>query len=1346
MKKSDFFIIVLLLFTPLIHLSGNERIEFSHLGIESGLSQITINGLYQDENGLMWIGTKDGIKRFNGNKVESFSSFGVNNWISSSLVPTVCGDKDGHVFFNSDYQIIEYDLITEKSTIIYKQNNILAPPSITFSYGLKSLWIALKDSIFNYKDKSLSYFRRLSSQKISISALKELSDGSLLVGTKNSGLICIDNSNIESCILNVESEIISIYEDSKKNVWIGTFNDGLFRIDKKGIITQFSQNNNDVKYIISSNYVRAICEDDNGNIWIGTIQGLDFINTKTSVINHYGLSGKEHTGLSNLSVWIIMKDNQGTIWFGTYYGGLDYYNPITDVFRYYDLGLRSGNSYPIISKIIEDKSGQLWIGTEGNGLVMFDKQTEHYQVYTKENSNIPHNNIKSLYYDKEFNKLWIGTHLGGFSCFDIKKRKFTNYTVDETNRTKRSEIVHSIVRHKDKIYLGTLAGIYYLTLSDNEINKLYSLDNYLSTVNALLLDKDNNLWVAGNNLCRYDIKNNKIKSFKDELSVLLSSEKFQLTSIFQNYKNQIIIASAGFGVLVYNNNKKKFKQYNKLNSGISNDYLSSISEMSNKYLLLGSSSGFSCLDLNNGVSYNFDTNSGFPLHSMMPGDIIKNMTGDFVMGGINGIAMFNEKKIFSKRLPIKIYFSKLLVNNQEVRLNDESNIINRSLTYADKISLKHNENNIAIEIGNNNFVNVGQAKYQYTLEGFNDEWIDFSPELPIQYMNLPYGTYKLKVRANLFHNQIKNHEIAIEIKVSPPWYSSWYAKLLYLILFLTIAGWILYFYQSRLMLRTSLELEHRDKLQKEKINESKMRFFANISHELRTPLTLIIGQLELLLNKNIAPAVQKNLTEIHIGASKMSKLINELLDFLKYNQGTLKLKVCKQDIIGFVKEECDTFSSYAKIKKINFNYFFPDGSINIYFDNVQMQKVISNLLSNAFKYTPKNGNINIRINEEETTVRIIIEDTGIGISDELKEKIFERFYQVDNEINNDLSYTGTGIGLSLAQNIVMAHCGTIEVESIPQKGSIFSVELKKGIEHFKQNNKIVIQAEVNDDKKVNDLPALNENKEFLDELIEQQKINFKNTPTLLIIEDDDEIRKMLAQIFDPLFHIFETNNGDDGFSKAKEISPDLILSDIMMPRMSGSKLCSMIKSDFETCHIPVVLLTALNSVEDNIIGLNCGADAYITKPFNVKLLVTECITILNNRRILQEKFSRTESISSSQITTNPLDQAFVDKAISIIEDNIEVGNIDVGTLCNNLAISRTKLFLKMKGITGQTPHEFIQNVKLKLAAKMLRENPEYNISDIAFNLGFSSLNYFGKSFKDFFGVSPSSYRKNSTTE
>lgn len=1119
---------------------------------------------------------------------------------------------------------------------------------------------------------------------------------------------------------------------------MGTLNEGLFKLTPSGDIVQYTEP------ALASNYVRTVCEDNNGNIWVGTMLGLNVINPKTGDISFYGLEKEGSAGLSNLSVWIIMKDDQGTMWFGTYYGGLDYYNPHTNIFEYNNLKLGHAGIGPVISKIIEDETGRLWISTEGDGLVSYLPATNDYAYYTKENHTISHNNVKTLYYDDASNTIWIGTHLGGLCSYSIDKKEFKHFTIDPSDHTKRSEIVQAIIRHKNILYLGTLSGVYYMNLEDYSIKKISLLDKYIYAVNSLMIDKQDNLWIGGNNLCYYSIKQNYVRSLDKYLAQITASSKNTITSLIQDNDNRIIATTLGAGILIYYPAQDRLEQINSKNSNLDSDYLSAVYPLSGHQLLVTSANGLSYIDLNTKRSYNYKSQNKFVLSSMIPGDIMKTSDNRIVMGGINGLAIISESNLFPESLPTKMFFSKLFVNNKEVAANDSSQILPQSLFATDHIKLKHHENNISVEIGTNDFVNLGQSKYQYKLDGYNHTWIELHPQKSINYMNLPYGDYKLKVRNISFKDEAELNEISLGITIIPPVYATWYAYLLYTLLILSVIVSIAYFYRSKLLLRNSLELERRDKLQKDAINESKMRFLGNISHELKTPIALISGQLELILMSNYSlPTIQNSLREVHNRAAKMGALINELLDFLKYNKENFSLRIKQQDIVLFTQEIYDSFVSYAELKNIHFNFVFDQKSRYAWFDEVQLQKVFNNILSNAFKFTPENGTVEIKITSSDSSVIITFTDSGIGIPKDMTGRIFERFFQVNNSVNRELSNTGTGIGLSLSLNIVKAHHGQITVESEEHKGSSFIVELPVGKEHFKEDKNVTIIEDEGNKEIINNAISIESEKENLEDFIAQQKKDFDHSSTLLIVEDDDELRKLLIEIFEPIFEIFEAKNGEEAFKIAQLNSPDLILSDVMMPGISGINLCARIKSHFDTSHIPVILLTALSSVEHNIKGLNCGADDYITKPFNIRILIAKCINLLNNRRKLQERYRALENSSAEQLTDNKLDQDFIDQIIRIVQTRLEEGNgdINVTLLCAELGLSRTKLFLKMKKITGESPHSFIQNIKLKTAAKMLRKNEEYNISDISFQLGFSSLNYFGKSFKEYFGMSPTAYRK-----
>lgn len=1326
---------------PVSPLPAADHIQFYHLGKDAELAQSTINGLYQDEYGALWIGTRNGVKKYDGMRIELMKIPGLSGGVSSAYHPSVCGDRNGHVFFNTDYRVVEYDLRQDSHRTIFAQRDVSRPPAISFCYGAENLWIGLKDSLFSYSGGRLALHMVLSEPSAEISSICESSTGTLYVATTGQGLFCIDRQKRESRHDVSDSEIITLFEDSRRHLWLGTLKDGLYRLLPDGGMEHYTQHDGRSGRLLS-NYIRSVAEDNAGHIWIGTMLGVNRLNPSTGEMASYGLAEKGQSGLSNLSVWVILKDRMGTMWFGTYYGGVNYCNPETNLFTYIDIGMPAGNGYPLVSRMAEDLRGDLWIATEGNGLVHYDPRSGRSRFFTQGSGSVPHNNIKSLHYDRRSDRLWIGTHLGGLTCYDIPRQRFRHFTIDPDDHSKNSEIIHGLAATDDYLYIGTLSNVYRLTLSTGNIDKIEALEHHFFEIKDLILDDSGRLWIAGNQLCRYDPATDGVRFFNTRLRAATASDQIFTTCLFKSSRGEILIGTSGEGVIRYLPAEERFEVYNSRTLPLLNDYITCLGEMTNGLIVAGSGSGFSCLDLQQFKSYRFNAANGFPLLSMLPGCVIRNHAGNMILGGLNGITVLDDRAMLAGTLPIRLFFSKLWINNREVAPRDNTGILSGAFWAQDEIRLEYNQNNLSIGIGNDNFLGAGQPLYQYKLAGFDREWVDFSLQDQIRYMNLPYGRYRLLVRSTVYQNSENIQEIGLNIIIRPPFYLRWYAFLFYLLLL----GGLVCYIRFRLLLRTSLELERREKQQQEEINDTKQRFFANMSHELRTPLTLITGQLELLLMTDRIPAhIHKSLKEAYSSASRMNRLISELLDFLKYTRGKYRLRIGKFGIIGFVHDIYLSFSALAELKKIEFSFRAAGEEQEVWFDPLQMQKVFNNLLSNAFKYTPSGGRISLEMERGEGEVRILIRDSGIGIPGSMKEKIFERFVQGANPAKRDWSQTGTGIGLSLTRNIVEAHHGSIRVESQAGEGSVFIVSLLCGESVFEADECIEFLPPEEPEEAAFQ-HVLQEDRAFLEELYDEQGKNNPVLSRLLIVEDDERLRKMLVEIFEPIFQVYEADNGESGLEMARAEAPDLVLSDVMMPGMPGGELCRQIKHDFDTCHIPVVLLTALGGVDHRIEGFHCGADDYVSKPFSIKLLVTRCLSLLNNRRLLQQKFSAGEETSVQIVTTNAMDRKFLDDAVKIVEENVEHGGIDVGLLASKLAVSRTKLFLKMKGITGQSPHEFIQNIKLRVAARLLREQPDMNISDIAFYLGFSSLNYFGKYFRNFFGMSPSVYRKSQATD
>ena len=611
----------------------------------------------------------------------------------------------------------------------------------------------------------------------------------------------------------------------------------------------------------------------------------------------------------------------------------------------------------------------------------------------------------------------------------------------------------------------------------------------------------------------------------------------------------------------------------------------------------------------------------------------------------------------------------------------------------------------------------------------------------VTYTNLPPGDYTLKVRSMENKESLKD-AICLNIHVSAPFYATIWAYLFYVLCLTALMVAFVRFKTRQAALRSSLEFERKEKERIEELNQVKLRFFTNISHEFRTPLTLILGQIEVLMQMDLGTTVYNRIQRIYKNAWHMRNLISELLDFRKQEQGYLKLRVEEQNLVTFTRQIYMCFYEYAQKKEITYRFDSVEETISVWFDPIQLQKVIFNLLSNAFKYTSNKGNITVEVRKVASQAVVSVCDTGIGIPVEHISKIFDRFYQTDNASSSSSFTLGTGIGLALAKGIMNMHHGKIEVESTVGEGTKFILSLPLGNRHFSDEEMAVTEGReslIIPEASVSSYGQLMA--EEIKEPESQKNMDEEDKPTILLVDDNTELLSMLEDIFLPMYNVYTACNGREGLEMAQQIQPDLIVSDVIMPEMSGKDLCYKIKTNVELSHISVVLLTAQTSVEYVVEGLMFGADDYITKPFNIKVLVARCNNLIKNKKRLIAHYAGkviTESPVAEAI--NEKDKELLTKCVNIVRENFENPDFDVTALASELCMGRSKLYMQFKQMTGLTPNEFILKVKLDEAMSLLTEHPELNITEISVRLGFSSPRYFSKSFKAFFGIAPQGVR------
>lgn len=1324
-----------LLFFFISILSFGQDVHFQAIGVENGISQPTVTSIYQDEFGIIWIGTKDGLNRYNGTDFYIFRPVeNDKHSLYNNNIGTICGDKNGHIYIRCKYAVVEYDIKKNRFHTI-RDNNIQA-----IGYGNSRLWACTRDSLFTYNrmEDKLEYYYSL--KGVRISCVTEDRDGNLYVGTMNKGLYVIDRNKKWLHYL-PGKDVSCVYEDSKHNIWVGTKDDGLFRLDRNGGHTNYREETYNAR--LSSNYVRCVAEDNAGNYWIGTFKGLDKLDVATRTFTHYSEDNKPYS-LSNSSIICMMKDQQGTFWIGTYYGGVNLFNPDYEIYTYYypDESQQGKLTSPFAGRMKEDSKGGIWIATEGGGVNYLDRKTGTFTAYRHDNkkNSLASNTVQSLFLDEENHALWVGTLKGGLDKLDLKTRTFTNYRhiAGDTNSL-INNIVRKIIPYKGKLLLATHNGIGLFdphtgkcakALADSKLRNRQIID--------MLLDRNHNLWFSYSlGLVKYNLDTRK----RDEYFVPNSSGQVigsnLINVLFEDKKGNIWAGSSGDGIFLYQPASNTFKPFNSRNSDLINDYVLDIKESLSGYLLIASNQGFSRFDMENQRFYNYNKQNGFPMTALNPYGLFVVGDNEIFLSGPKMMISFFEKELSSYVKPYQLNFTSLEVNNKLILPNDGSGILSESILYRPPITLNHNHSILTVNFSLSNYVSVLRNRVYYKLEGFDKEWMNAGYRKGITYTNLNPGKYKLKIKSSEEYSGKESIGKEIDIVVKPPFYKSVWAYCLYALILMVASYVVVSFYYSKLKLRASLEYEKKEKKQIEELNQSKLRFFTNISHEFRTPLTLIVSQLEMLMERNdIQPLVYGKLVNIHRNTLRMKRLITELLDFRKQEQGFEKFKYSKQDIYSFLEEIYLSFKEYARGKQINLEFLNKDRNLEAWFDVVQLEKVVYNLLSNAFKYTSAGGTVSLSVQEYENSVAILISDTGVGIAGQNLDKIFDRFYQVDSPDNQK----GTGIGLALAKGIIEAHKGKISVRSLEGEGTTFVVELPLGDSHIADSQKVA-PPDI-DSSCISGLTLYSVN--MPPDVTEDENVAHEpegERSKILIVEDNEELRNLLVRLFSRVYAVYEAQDGAEGLERTKEIQPDIVLSDIMMPRMSGIEMCRKIKSNFDTSHIPVILLTAQTAEEYTMQGLKMGADDYVTKPFNVKHLFMRCNNLVNSRKLLQKKYAKQMDNNVDILATNSADHQFMEQCVACVEQNLDNPDFDVNMFAQAMNTGRTKLFLKIKGITGQTPNDFILNIRLKKAQMLLKQMDTKTISEIAYEVGFNSPSYFIKRFRELFGVTPAQYQK-----
>lgn len=1358
-KKHFLYVIAFLLCFWSRGSSQTKDISFKHLSVKEGLSQSPIFSLFQDKKGFVWIGNREGLIRYDGYEFKKYTNENVKHQIIiHNDIRAIYEDKYDRLWIGTLNGLYLFDRKTER--FLHTELSAAIMVTALVPDHLDKLWIATNNGLkclklSTTKLVSVNYSGNFSHQikNGKIESLFLDNKQQLWIG-QNTGVKCIDPYTGAMIKLPNElakngelqnSRVFKINQDSEGELWFATENVGVFRFNwATHSCLQYRSNGVGT---LPSDFVRDIFSNGAETVWFGTRNGLSIFDKRKNSFINYKHDGADQASLSHNTIWKFMKDDAGNVWLGTYAGGLNIFNETSHNFENIGerIGEKIGLNIPVVNAILVENEGSLWLGTDGGGLNYLNTKTNVVQYFSvKNNATQKFSDIvKALAKDND-NNILVGT-LDGLATFNGKNKtvKYFDFKHDKTKNIR----VNTLLNDNGTIWVGTaqdgLKAIRpngsYETFMPSKMKDSIS-DNYVST---FVKDDRGNLWIATNKGLNYfDQSLRKFRKY--DVGENGSKENFIL-SLYLDKSKGLWVGTAN-GLYLFNSSSGKFFKLQD-EQGLLSQSIHAMIVDKGRNLWASTSNGLNKLSFTDfklpfdQAAYqviNYSVNDGLISNQFLLNAVAKGINGELFFGGVNGLSSVFSEHIVKNRHQPKLAITEFLVHNRSVKpLGKESPLV-LPIEETRTITLNHDQNYITFKFTALNFVNAQNNQYAYVLEGLkdNEEWHYVGNQRVANYTNLEAGKYTFKLKAANNDGVWSNHVLNVQITVLPPYWKTWWAYLIYLTCTAVVVYQIIKFFRDRAKLKYELYMEHLENQRQEEIHQLKLDFFTNVSHEIRTPLTLISGPLERLTEEicKSDPSAQQQLGLIRKNADRLLKLVSELLDFRKVETGNMKIYVQKHNIVTFLNEMFDSFRQLAQSRGINYEFNVEEKQIEVYFDGNQLEKVIINLLANAFKFTPDGGLIKLSVRRNLTEVTIIVSDSGAGIDQPQQEKLFTLFYQTNKAGSSSL---GSGIGLALSKSIVDLHKGHLTVSSAGNDAptgqeTSFILKLLLGKVHFSQT-------QLGGPDQISDSYASNLSYLATGQTIEEVSTGAIKSYTVLLIEDNDELRAFIKSAVIDRYHVLEAENGIEGVALATESIPDLIISDVMMPEMDGLELTTKLKMDERTSHIPIILLTARSAEVHQVHGLETGADLYITKPFNVKILLLNIKNLLNTRARLREKFASQFPFEQHSIEISTTDQKFLDKVLKFIDEQMAEPEFSVPSLASAIGMSQPVLYKKMKALTNMSVNDYIKSIRLKKAAQLLRQN-ELTIYEISYAVGFNDSKYFSREFTKQFAQNPSTYR------
>ncbi|NDV58493.1 hybrid sensor histidine kinase/response regulator transcription factor [Bacteroides sp. 519] len=1322
--------LLLFLIYTIYSLAGSVQpsFRFRHYTVEDGLSANSIRSLLQDKRGYIWIGTENGLNCFDGVLVKDYSKSEQGHPANNSI-NTLCEADDGTIWIGTDVGAFWYTPHEDSfQAFDMKATNGTILLSIVYAVMQdmdKNIWFATYgQGIFRYSKTNNELIQyKIQDCFNNTYCVYADSENSIWATGNSPGKTAVYKLNkntqeFERFTLKYPrggrfSNALTIFEDSSHNLWLGTRETGVQRVDRySGEVTVFLSPASGSGIM----HIHSVMEYAHQVLLIGSDDGLCMLNTFNGEYTHYMPEETNPSSLSNQFIYPILKDKEGGLWIGTYYGGVNYVSPRNGQFESF-VHTQYANSVggTIISCFAEDKTGNIWIGSDDGGISRFSPQTGKFTNYMPQEgrNSLSYHNIHALCFDGD--NLWIGTYSGGLNVYNTKTGTYRLYTSSDDVHSIDQNSIYAIFKDRnDNIWVTSMIGVNLYNREEDTFSRVKELGCVTMDIKQ---DTKGDLWFAtqGKGVYRLNTTSRSWKNYQH------SNKEGALAG---NMVNCLHVDSYGDLWIGTTNGLCKYHP---------------ATDSFEKILLAGEVQSVNCIiedDHNFWIttakglihyvpgegSTVFSQTDGLQSDLFLPSAGLKSADGKIYLGTVNGFNAFYPHRIRRNEFIPPVVLTGLEIFNKDIPVVSGT-VLPAPLNELKQLDLSYRDNVFSIRYAALSYAIPEKNRYAFMLEGFDKEWNYVGTQYKATYTNLPAGTYTFKVKASNNDNVWNEEGTQLKIVIHPPFYLSTGFKAMYVFLIIMGIIAIFRFIIHRTEKKHQKEIEELNRSKEKEMHEAKIGFFTMIAHEIRTPVSLIIGPLEKIMSsvRNIPEEIRSDLSVIDRNSQRLLSLVNQLLDFRKVEREGISLKLGRHSIHDIIKSVSDRFTPWVTQRGARFIVDLPETDIEVIVDREAITKLISNLLTNASKYTKDEVILSCRCLQEEKLFVIVVKDNGCGITAADKQKIFHPFYQGSD------TKPGTGIGLSIVNNIVQAHNGTIEVDSEVGKGSAFIVTLpiEQELNEYNSTESSILQEKLPEDI-LSDIPLNEDDK--------------KDKPGMLIVDDNIEMLNFLSESFCDEYNIITAEDGEEAWGKLQNANVALIVSDWMMPVMNGVELCSKVRSNQATSHIPFILLTAKSDISSKIEAMDFGADAYIEKPFSLQYLRSCIRNLIDLREMLYQKFSKMPLVPLNSIAGNKSDEKFLIRMNEIIEENFSNPDLSVDYLADRLCISRSGLFAKIKTLANVTPNELIQLVRLKKAALLLSEN-KYRINEISYMVGFNNPSYFSKCFLKQFGVKPNEFLK-----